>query len=228
MTKEYVQMVGRMAYVWGYPMVNGHNRRVAFSTAPKPVLVGGVLPFAPVGYNAMLTNYLAPNQTFIACPNQDVVYGTGFSALDKEPAVFQVPDFGDRFWVYALYDQRTDETAQIGKQYGTKPGFYLIVGPSWKGEAPQGINAVLRSSTDLVFSIPRIFKGDTAEDTKAVQPLINQVVFYPLSTFDGTMKTVDWSKVPHVPVSLRFAFHCPTVLSVSPIGFRRAAFRLFV
>jgi hypothetical protein len=73
-----------------------------------------------VGYNAMLTNYIAPNQTFIACPNQDVVYGAGFSALDKEPAVFQVPDFGDRFWVYALYDQRTDEIAQIGKQYGTK------------------------------------------------------------------------------------------------------------
>jgi hypothetical protein len=44
MTKEYVQMVGRMAYLWGYPMVNAHNRRVAFSTAPKPVLVGGVLP----------------------------------------------------------------------------------------------------------------------------------------------------------------------------------------
>ena len=48
MTKAYVEMVGRMAYVWGYPMVNSHNRRVAFSKAPEPVLVGGVLPFAPV------------------------------------------------------------------------------------------------------------------------------------------------------------------------------------
>jgi hypothetical protein len=199
MTKAYVEMVGRMAYVWGYPMVNSHNRRVAFSKAPEPVLVGGVLPFAPVGYNAMLTNYIAPNQTFIACPNQDVVYGAGFSALDKEPTVFQVPDFGDRFWVYALYDQRTDEIAEIGKQYGTKPGFYLIVGPHWKGEAPAGINAVVRSSTDLVFAVPRVFKDDTAEDTKAVQPLINRVVFYPLSKFDGTMKTVDWSKLPHLP-----------------------------
>jgi hypothetical protein len=199
MTKAYVEMVGRMAYVWGYPMVNSHNRRVAFSKAPEPVLVGGVLPFAPVGYNAMLTSYIAPDQTFIACPNQDVVYGAGFSALDKEPTVFQVPDFGDRFWVYALYDQRTDEIAQIGKQYGTKPGFYLIVGPHWKGEAPAGINAVVRSSTDLVFAVPRVFKDDTAEDTKAVQPLINRVVFYPLSKFDGTMKTVDWSKLPHLP-----------------------------
>jgi len=199
MTKAYVEMVGRMAYVWGYPMVNSHNRRVAFSKAPEPVLVGGVLPFAPVGYNAMLTSYIAPDQTFIACPNQDVVYGAGFSALDKEPTVFQVPDFGDRFWVYALYDQRTDEIAEIGKQYGTKPGFYLIVGPHWKGEAPAGINAVVRSSTDLVFAVPRVFKDDTAEDTKAVQPLINRVVFYPLSKFDGTMKTVDWSKLPHLP-----------------------------
>ena len=70
--------------------------------------------------------------------------------------------------------QRTDEIAEIGKQYGTKPGFYLIVGPHWKGEAPAGINAVVRSSTDLVFAIPRVFKDDTAEDRQgrpaAAQP----------------------------------------------------------
>jgi hypothetical protein len=31
MTKEYVQSVGRMAYVWGYTLVNSHNRRAAFA-----------------------------------------------------------------------------------------------------------------------------------------------------------------------------------------------------
>jgi hypothetical protein len=35
MTKEYVQMIGRMAYIWGYPMLNAHNRRVASSKAPE-------------------------------------------------------------------------------------------------------------------------------------------------------------------------------------------------
>ena len=40
MTKDYVQMIGRMAYVWGYPMVNAHNRRVAFSEAPEPDAAG--------------------------------------------------------------------------------------------------------------------------------------------------------------------------------------------
>jgi hypothetical protein len=49
------------------------------------------------------------------------VYGGGFSALDKEPMVFQVPDFGDRFWVYVLYDARTDEFAEIGKPMAANP-----------------------------------------------------------------------------------------------------------
>ena len=204
MTKEYVQSVGRMAYVWGYAMVNSHNRRAAFAyvtgqNGNVPGWNGGVLPMAPVGQLSMLNDYIKPEQTFVACPNQDVVYGAGFAALDQEPVVFQVPDFGDRFWVYALYDARTDEFARIGKPYGTKPGFYLMVGPNWKGDVPAGINAVVRSSTELVFSVPRVFKDDTAEDTRVVQALLNQIGFYPLSKFDGKMKTTDWSKSPHFP-----------------------------
>ena len=190
MTADYVQLVGRMAYVWGYPMVNAHNRHAAFAEAPEPGLLGGTVPIAPPGYNAMLTNYVAPAERFIVCPNQDVVYGVGFTALDKEPTVFQVPDFGDRFWVYALYDQRTDEIGQFGKQYGTEPGFYMIVGRDWQGEVPQGIKGVVRSSTAAVFTVPRIFKDPTPEDTAAVQPLLNQVLFYPLSEYDGQMNRV--------------------------------------
>ena len=198
MSKDYVQTVGRMAYLWGWPLVNMANRAKAFSAAPEPGLLGGVVPVA-FGRNAMLTGYISPEEHFIACPNQDVVYGAGFYTLDKEPVVFQVPDFGDRFWVYALYDARTDEFSAIGKAYGTKPGFYLMVGPVWKGETPSGITAVVRSSTSLAFSVPRIFMDDTAEDHKAIEPLISQVVFYPLSEFDGKMKTKDWSKLPHFP-----------------------------
>ena len=204
LTKEYVQMIGRMAYVWGYAMVNSHNRRAAFEYVTSqngnvPGWNGGVLPMAPIGMISMLNDYIKPEQTFVACPNQDVVYGAGFFALEKEPSVFQVPDFGDRFWVYALYDARTDEFAEVGKAYATKPGFYMMVGPSWRGEIPNGIIAVVRSSTELAFVAPRIFKGDNAEDTKAVQPILNQIMFYPLSQFDGKMKTTDWTKSPHFP-----------------------------
>ena len=146
----------------------------------------------------MLTDYVRPDH-FVTCFNQDVVYGIGFFALDKGPIVFQVPDFGDRFWVYGIYDGRTDEFSEIGKQYGTKPGFYMMVGPNWKGEKPAGITAVLRSSTSLAVAAPRVFMDDTEADRKAIQPLLSQIIFYPLSDFDGKMKTKDWSKLPHFP-----------------------------
>src|SRR5271154_1079713 len=198
MTSAYVQMVGRMAYLWGWPLVNSVNRAAAFAKAPEPGLLGGVVPVA-FGRNAMLTNYISPDQTFVTCTNQDVVYGAGYMALDNEPVVFQVPEFGDRFWVYALYDARTDEFSEVGKQYGTKPGFYLMVGPDWKGETPAGITAVVRSSTSVAFAVPRIFMDDTPEDHAAVQPALSQIDFYPLSQFDGKMKITDWSKLPHFP-----------------------------
>ena len=198
MTKAYVQTVGRAAYLWGWALVNAANRAASFAKAPEPGLLGGVVP---VAFNqiAMLTDYISPDEHFVTCPNQDVVYGFAYADLDKEPIVFQVPDFGDRFWVYPLYDARTDEFSEIGKAYGTKPGFYLMVGPHWKGETPTGITSVVRSSTSMVTMAPRIFMDDTAEDKKAIQPLLSQIGFYPLSQFDGKMKITDWSKLPHFP-----------------------------
>jgi hypothetical protein len=44
--------------------------------------------------------------------------------------------------------------------------------------------------------MPRIFMSDTPEDHAAIQPALNQIQFYPLSQFDGNMKTKDWSKPP--------------------------------
>ena len=195
----YIETVARSAYLWGWPMVNMLNRRATITQAPMPGLLNGVLPVAPLSRVAMLSDYIDPAETFVTCPNQDVVYGLGFFELDKEPVIAQVPDFGDRFWVYALYDARTDQFGELGKPYGSKPGFYLLVGPKWQGEVPAGINGVLRSTTPLANAIPRVFQNDTAEDRAAIQAAIDQIVFYPLSEFDGTMKTIDWSGVPTIP-----------------------------
>src|SRR5262249_32031365 len=87
----------------------------------------------------------------------------------------------------------------MGKQNGTKPGFYLLVGPNWKGEKPAGVTEVYRSSTDLNVIFPRVFQSDDPEDKAAVQPLLSQIVVYPLTEFDGKMKTKDWHKTPDFP-----------------------------
>jgi hypothetical protein len=199
MTKEYVTMVGRLAYIWGWPLVNQINRRAAFAQVPGPGRLGGVLPVAPIGYVSMLTDYIAPDQRFVTCPNQDTVYGAGFFKLDTQPVVVQVPDFGNRFFTYQIIDHRTDSFASIGKQYGTKPGFYLLVGPHWKGDVPTGINAAYRSSTDLAAVFPRVFQDDTPQDKVAIQGVLDQVMVYPLSEYTDQMKATDWKKTPSFP-----------------------------
>ncbi|MFT3921866.1 MAG: DUF1214 domain-containing protein [Myxococcales bacterium] len=190
-------MTARDLYVWGWALVNAFNRRESFAKAPEPGLKGGILPVAPTGYVSMLTDYVSPEQRWVAHPNQDVVYGFGFGAVDREPVVLQIPDFGDRFWVYSLYDARSDEFSALGQQYGTKPGNYLVVGPNWDGERPDGFAGVVRAPTDLVAMGPRVFMDDSPEDREAIQGLLSKVVVYPLSQYTGKQVTKDWKNTPH-------------------------------
>lgn len=199
LTEGYARAVARDVYFWAWPLVNIYNRRVNFQALPGPGRLGGVLPAAPPNQLSMLTDYVSPSEREVACPNQDVVYGGCPLALDVEPVVVQVPDFGSRFWVYQVVDTRTDSFVELGAMYGTEPGFYLLVGPHWQGESPPGIRQVFRSTTNSGYAIPRVFLDDTSEDREQVQALLSQMGIYPLSQFDGTVKTRDWHATPDFP-----------------------------
>ncbi|MFZ0598018.1 MAG: DUF1214 domain-containing protein [Flavobacterium sp.] len=199
LTDEYVKHIGTLAYLWGWPMVNIHNRKVTFEKLPEPVYKGGIVPLSPPNQLCMLTDYIKPGEKDVACPNQDVVYGFGLTDFTKDALVVQVPDFGDRFWVYQVCNQRTDGYAALGKMYGTKPGFYLLTGPKWKGKVPDGITKVFKCDTDLGVVIPRVFQTNDPSDKKSIQPLIQKIMMYPLSQFDGKEKTKDWTKIPVLP-----------------------------
>src|SRR5271156_5159991 len=176
LTEDYVRRVGALAYLWGWPMVNMHNRKLILEKLPEPGLMGGIVPVAPVNQLSMLRDYIDPGERLVACPNQDVVYGFGIFSLDQEPVVVQVPDFGDRFWVYQVVDQRTDSFAEIGKMYGSKPGFYMLVGPGWKGTTPAGITGTFQSKTNLGVIIPRAFLDDASADREAIQPALSHIL----------------------------------------------------
>ena len=73
MTEDYLRSVGKMAYLWGWPLVNVHNRLSAMELLPGPGLIDGVIPAASPGSAGMLHDYITPEQRLVACPNQDVV-----------------------------------------------------------------------------------------------------------------------------------------------------------
>src|SRR5258706_7537256 len=198
-SEPYVRLVARQVYVWPGRMLSMYTRVSSLKQVPKPRLNGGIVPVAPTNRLAMLHDYIEPQERYVTCPNQDVVYGAAMLDLDVSPVVVQVPDFGSRFWVYQLADMRTDGFAGLGKMYGTKPGFYLVAGPDWHGAAPKGIRQVLRATTSMAAVLPRVFMDDTAADRVAVQPVINHIAVYPVAEYDGAMKKTDWSALPKFP-----------------------------
>lgn len=195
-TVEYARVVGSAAYLWGWSLVNMHNRRKLMEQLPEPGLLAGIVPAGPPGTIGMLHDYIRPEERVVACPNQDVAYGFGVLDAERGPSVVQVPDFGDRFWVYQVVDQRTDSFVELGKMYGTAPGFYLLAHTSWKGDVPEGIAGVFRYDTRVGVVIPRVFMDDTAQDREAIAPLVGRISVYPLSDFDGKVKVRDWTNVP--------------------------------
>ena len=199
MTEDYIRSVGRLAYLWGWPLVNMRNRLSIMEKLPGPGLLGGIVPAASPGSAGMLHDYIRPEERLVACPNQDVVYGFGVIDGTRGPSVVQVPDFGGRFWVYQAVDQRTDSFVQLGAMYGTRPGLYLLAPEPWDGAVPEGISGVFRFGTRIAVCIPRVFMDDTDSDRAAVQDVINQVMLYPLDEYTGEPRTTDWSAAPAFP-----------------------------
>jgi hypothetical protein len=199
MTEDYIRSVGRLAYLWGWPLVNMHNRLSIMEKLPGPGLLGGVVPAASPGSVGMLHDYITPEERLVACPNQDVVYGFGVIDARRGPSVIQIPDFGDRFWVYQVVNQRTDSFVRLGAMYQTKPGLYLLAPESWDGPVPGGIAGVFRFDTRIAVCAPRIFMDDTGSDRAAIQPVVNQVTMYPLSEYTGALRTFDWAAAPVFP-----------------------------
>lgn len=189
MTEPYAALVARDAYFWAWPLVNLYSRRLAFENLSESVWVR---PEAASLVNrlAMRSDYVSPQERWIACPSVDLLCGAAALALDRCPVVVQVPDFGARFWTYQVVDARTDAFACLGSMYATKPGFYLLVGPTWHGTVPPGITHVFRAMTSTGFIIPRVYREDTAEDERAVQSLLQQLTSYPLADFDGKLKSM--------------------------------------
>lgn len=188
----------REAYVWGWPLAYVHQCRMALAKVPVPGRSAG-MPVAPLNRLSMLVDTIAGRGTLVPCPNQDVIYGFGVFDLEESPVVIQVPDFGDRVWLYQLGDQRTDSFADLGCMHGTRPGAYLVAGPGWEGPVPAGIAGVFRCPTSYAYCLPRVFFTAEPGDREAALPAVNRIMAYPLAEYDGAFRETDWSRARWLP-----------------------------
>jgi len=92
--------------------------------------------------------------------NRDTIITIGWLDLSKGPLILYVPDMSDRYYSVQFTDPSKNVAfAYVGKRTtGTGAGSYLICGPGWKGEAPQGA-ARISSPSNSVLIIGRVLVG---------------------------------------------------------------------
>jgi len=166
------------AYVYGYPLVTMELTRRVLTNVAKPEGKA-----APMGQIARLRAYPTPEDKEVTAPNADTLYTMAWLDLSKEPWVFGIPDMKGRYYLMPMLSGWTDVFEVPGKRTtGTKAQKYLITGPGWTGDVPSGVTE-LKSPTNLVWILGRIYSTGTPADYRAVHALQDRVSLVPLSAY---------------------------------------------
>ena len=175
-----LQAIAEEAYVFSLPMLMGY--RFAFGSF--------LAPSAP-SYRGPLNEILGDPQTLdhtfkdVISPNADTPYSFAGLDLRAEPLVLEVPQITDRYYVMQFEDLFGTNPHYVGtRATGTAAGSYLLVGPGYKGDLPQGFTDTFRFETDLVFIIGRTqLLG--AGDIDALRAVMSEYRLSTLTAYQG-------------------------------------------
>lgn len=166
--------VAAEAYTYGYPLVLMDVTRV--STVVTNKFVNAVaLP--------------TPENKQVVRVNLDTLYSQAWLDLRAEPMVLQVPAMdGNRYWLMQIMDAWSNTRhnpssvrPQASKGVETPPYTYLVTGPDWKGEVPNGMTQ-LAMPTGTAWVIGRI-QVDSEQDIGQVRALQDQLKLVPVSAW---------------------------------------------
>jgi hypothetical protein len=114
-----------------------------------------------------------PKDTAIVTPNSDTPYSFVGADLRAEPLVLSVPEVEKgRYYAVQMVDMYTFNYGYVGSRTtGNGAGNYMIAGPNWKGETPDGIAKVFRCETDfsLLGFRTQLFGPADIDNVKKVQ-----------------------------------------------------------
>ena len=206
--------IATLAYIWGFPLVT-LERQFNFVTSPNvpPAPLRG--PANSISCARDLANASFTDQV---TPNTDTLYCMGQLDLRKEPVVIVVPPIRDRYNVFQFLDAYTNSYDYLGQRTsGGTGGTYLIVGPDWNGQVPEGM-IKMWSPTNLVWLINRILvKGQS--DLPNVHSIQDKIIVQPLSVFQGNATTTSQPAVTQVNASKEIPIG-PQPSLIAPTGIK--------
>jgi hypothetical protein len=149
---EETKAIAEEGFIYGLPLVMNYAVMNEFSVDRNSGQYKA--PFNEIHNEARVFTY---KDTAVVTPNSDTPYSMLWLDLRAEPMVISVPAVEkERYYSVQLCDGNTYNFGYIGSRAtGTEAGDYLVVGPGWKGETPDGIKKVFESSTPFAGAIFR-------------------------------------------------------------------------
>ena len=113
--------------------------------------------------------------------NRDTLPTVGWLDLRKEPQILHVPGFSGRYYSVQLTDpSKNTNFAYVGtRATGTQAGDYLITGPGWKGQVPDGMTQI-SSPNNSVLVLGRVLVYSDS-DLATAYDLSKQIQLTPLN-----------------------------------------------
>ena len=160
--------IAKEAYIYGFPLVDSYRIQYSyFQDRSSPEFKA---PWNHLYNNARV---YTPNDKALQSPNSDTPYSDLGADLRAEPLVLTVPAVEkDRYYSLQFVDMYTFNFAYVGSRAtGNDPGNFLLTGPGWKGEKPEGIKEVIPCDTEFAFVLYRtqLFNPADIENVKKVQ-----------------------------------------------------------
>jgi hypothetical protein len=114
-----------------------------------------------------------PADKAVQSPNSDTPYSMLGADLRAEPLVLSVPPIDkDRYFSLQFIDGYTYNFAYVGtRTTGNGGGNYLLAGPGWSGDKPEGVTDVITSDTEfaLVAYRTQLLGPDDLDNVKQIQ-----------------------------------------------------------
>jgi hypothetical protein len=168
--------VSKKAYIYTLPLYVMYHTRWRAIFKPENPYRGYVNEFRHA------RSLATPASRTVTSPNNDTLYSSAWLDLKSDPVVIHVPDMAGRYYSLQFLDFYTNNFAYIGRRTtGTREGDYVVIGPRYKGETPNGL-PVIKSPTNAVWLISRILI-DGPVDLLKVFELQNQLNITPLSSW---------------------------------------------
>jgi hypothetical protein len=180
LTADEARTIARRAYIVTYPLVMYYRTMYVQAIDPaSSSYTGGFGSWLHLGVSS-------PDDTDIVTPNNDTPYSYAWADLRAEPQVLTLPPVdGDRYYTSQWNDLWGFVLDNPGSVIdGNDGGRYLLAGPDWTGDVPDGVRRVIKGESWVLGTLTRVQLYDP-DDLPNVREVQQGFSLQPLSEYPG-------------------------------------------